>query len=96
MRLPWGRLIADLEKFTANIIVVNDGSTDETDLDCCIVFFYYLYKLPRSIKERAGHCGQDFKKAVELGYRYAITIDSDGQHFAKDLPVFLAKDQGIP
>jgi uncharacterized protein (DUF2062 family) len=28
---------------------------------------------------------------VELGYLYAITIDSDGQHFAKDLPLFLQK-----
>ncbi|RYG53252.1 MAG: DUF2062 domain-containing protein, partial [Chitinophagaceae bacterium] len=29
-----------------------------------------------------------FAKAREMGYNYAITIDSDGQHFASDLPVF--------
>lgn len=32
-----------------------------------------------------------FNKAIALGYNYAITIDSDGQHFAKDLPLFLDK-----
>jgi glycosyltransferase involved in cell wall biosynthesis len=32
-----------------------------------------------------------FKKAVEYGYDYAITIDSDGQHFAEDLPKFIEK-----
>ena len=32
-----------------------------------------------------------FRQAVSLGYDYAITIDSDGQHFAKDLPLFIDK-----
>src|SRR6476620_12271402 len=30
-----------------------------------------------------------FKKSVELGFHYAITIDSDGQHYPHDIPVFL-------
>jgi glycosyltransferase involved in cell wall biosynthesis len=34
---------------------------------------------------------QGFKRAVEKGYDYAISIDSDGQHFAEDLPKFLQK-----
>jgi uncharacterized protein (DUF2062 family) len=28
---------------------------------------------------------------LQKGYEYAITIDSDGQHFAKDLPTFMNK-----
>ncbi len=37
------------------------------------------------------------KKANELGYQYAITIDSDGQHFADEIPKFLEKvDPGKP
>ena len=32
-----------------------------------------------------------FKRAVELGYDYAISIDSDGQHYADDLPLFIEK-----
>ena len=30
-----------------------------------------------------------FERAVEKGFRYAITIDSDGQHFAEDIPRFI-------
>jgi len=32
---------------------------------------------------------QGFKHAIGKGYRYAVTIDSDGQHFPDDLPLFL-------
>ena len=33
---------------------------------------------------------KDFQtKAKELKYDYAITIDSDGQHFPDDIPLFL-------
>jgi len=39
---------------------------------------------------------QGFKRAIELGYSYAITIDSDGQHFAADLPAFLGKLEEHP
>ncbi|MEO5984642.1 MAG: DUF2062 domain-containing protein, partial [Ferruginibacter sp.] len=37
-----------------------------------------------------------FEYANGKGYKYAITIDSDGQHFAKDLPAFLNKLQHEP
>ena len=30
-----------------------------------------------------------FRKAQELGFDYAITIDADGQHFASDIPCFV-------
>src|SRR5690606_27606948 len=32
---------------------------------------------------------QGFELATSLGYRFAITIDSDGQHFPDDIPVFI-------
>jgi hypothetical protein len=34
-------------------------------------------------------CDKDLRKRLELGFDYAISIDSDGQHFADDLPVFI-------
>jgi glycosyltransferase involved in cell wall biosynthesis len=37
-----------------------------------------------------------FKYAVSKGYDYAITIDSDGQHFAKDLPAFIEESERMP
>ena len=37
-----------------------------------------------------------FKHATELGYSHAITMDADGQHFAEDIPKFLAVAQAQP
>ena len=37
-----------------------------------------------------------FRHAVKSGYDYAITIDSDGQHFADDLHKFLTKLEDHP
>jgi glycosyltransferase involved in cell wall biosynthesis len=31
-----------------------------------------------------------FKRAVSAGFRYAVTIDADGQHFADDIPLFIS------
>jgi len=37
-----------------------------------------------------------FKEAVSLGFDRAITIDSDGQHFASDIPIFFKKLEDNP
>ena len=58
-----------IAKITRNIIVVNDGCTDDTH-------------------QRILNSGLE-GVYVELGYEYAITIDSDGQHFPEDIPLFL-------
>lgn len=83
-------VVQDVLKYTANIIIVNDGSTDATK-DIVGDFrnlVFISYEKNRG-KGYALRCG--FKKAIELGYLHAITIDSDGQHFAKDLPSFIDK-----
>ena len=75
-------------QYSEDVIVVNDGSTDRTSaiLD--------LYPGIQRINI-AGNTGkgwalrQGFSHAIERGYRYAITIDSDGQHFPDDLQAFL-------
>jgi glycosyltransferase involved in cell wall biosynthesis len=81
-------VIEDISEYTDNIIVVNDGSTDTThDI---------LKKFPKitciEFQKNQGKgfaLREGFKKAFDLGYEYAISIDSDGQHQASDLPVFL-------
>src|SRR5436190_6708211 len=84
------RVIDDVSGFTTNILVVNDGSTDQTEqiLKSCsgIRVVSYAKNQGKGFALRAG-----FRKAVELGFEYAITIDSDGQHFADDLPAFIEK-----
>lgn len=85
-----GGVIDDVSGYTKNIIVVNDGSTDQT---LSILQSFPFIKLV-SYEKNVGKgwaLRQGFKYATELGYHFAISIDSDGQHFAKDLPSFLDK-----
>ncbi len=81
-------LLENLQKFNACIIVVNDGSTDETpDILERFTGIHSISYTPNKGKGIALR--QGFMKAVSLGYQYAISIDSDGQHFARDIPAFL-------
>lgn len=81
-------VIEDVSCYTSNIIVVNDGSTDDTS--DILTGFTGIEKVSYSVNQGKGWAiRQGIKRALELGYDYAITIDSDGQHFAKDLPVFI-------
>lgn len=84
------QVITDVLAYTNQVIVVNDGSTDSTadilNKFPALKIVSYSPNKGKGIALRTG-----FKKAIEFGYQYAITIDSDGQHFAKDLPLFLNK-----
>ena len=37
-----------------------------------------------------------FRKALEMGFSYAITLDGDGQHYPEDIPLFLKANQEHP
>ncbi|WP_459209519.1 DUF2062 domain-containing protein [Aquimarina rhabdastrellae] len=83
------RVLDGVLSYTNNVIVVNDGATDETPQ----ILSQYKNRIELiTFSENKGKgvaLRVAFKKASELGYDYAITIDSDGQHYPKDLPVFL-------
>jgi len=80
-------------KYTSNIIVVNDGSTDGTKE----VLKSYLQNNSLHLVSYSENRGkgwalrQGFIRALQLGYEYVITIDSDGQHFPEDLEAFIHK-----
>jgi glycosyltransferase involved in cell wall biosynthesis len=82
------RVLDSVLQFTSNIIIVNDGSTDTTSEILAaysqLVQIHHTKNSGKGIALRNG-----FKKAIELDYHYAITIDSDGQHFASDIPNFI-------
>lgn len=81
--------------FTNNVIIVNDGSTDDTAI--LLKRYDFLTQIHLSKNKGKGFAlRQAFQKAEELGYHYGITIDSDGQHFADDLPVFLEELEKEP
>jgi len=82
------RVIDGVLDYTENIIVVNDGSTDSTSEILKNYTQITVLNLPEN-KGKGNGLKTGFRKAKELGFDYAITIDSDGQHYPDDIPVFV-------
>ena len=78
-----------------DVIVVNDGSTNNTKklLEECNDITLVSYDKNRG-KGYALKTG--FRKALEMGFAYAITIDADGQHNPNDIPKFLDANKRHP
>jgi glycosyltransferase involved in cell wall biosynthesis len=77
------------EKLGYPIIVVNDGSTDDTP-EILSEFGDQIILLNNRINQGKGiSLRKGFDKGIELGADYAITIDSDGQHYPSDIPLFV-------
>ncbi len=85
--------IADVVKrcyqHTDQIIVVLDGEPEKSlqalkdaDLHPTIVSY-------SKNKGKGDALKEGFKKAILMGFEYAITIDSDGQHYPEDIPSFI-------
>jgi len=90
-----GPLLRDLQQYHPKIIVVNDGSTDNTEE--VLSLFPEISVLSYSPNRGKGYAlRQGFRSAREQGFEYAISIDSDGQHDAADLPRFLEKLEEVP
>ena len=88
-------VITAVSAYTHDILVVNDGSTDQTA--AILERFPYVrvhHQYPNQGKGMALRNG--FKFADSLGFEYALTIDSDGQHFAEDIPWFIEKIKAEP
>lgn len=83
------QVINDVLEYTTNVYVVNDGSTDST-ANLLKEYSDRVKLISYTTNQGKGNALQlGFKEAFKDGYLYAITIDSDGQHYASDLPVFL-------
>jgi 3-hydroxymyristoyl/3-hydroxydecanoyl-(acyl carrier protein) dehydratase len=81
-------VLRDFLNYTTHILVINDGSTDNTA--------EILQRFPRirsiTFQKNRGKgfaLNRGFDLAEQLGYDYAVTVDSDAQHKAADLQTFL-------
>ncbi|MCT2564376.1 DUF2062 domain-containing protein [Chryseobacterium herbae] len=82
------RVIDGVLDYTDDIIAVSDGSTDSTAHILADYSQITVISLPEN-KGKGNGLKIGFRKAKELGYHYTITIDSDGQHYPDDIPVFV-------
>ncbi len=89
------RVVDGVLKYTEHIIIVNDGATDSTpDI---LKSYPNLEQIHFPINKGKGIALREgFIKAHQLGYAYAITIDSDGQHYPEDIAVFISAIENSP
>ena len=82
------RVLRGVLAYTDNVVVINDGSTDDTSK--ILAAFPSLTTVSYAKNKGKGFALRTaFHHALAAGYDYAISIDSDAQHFPDDLPTFL-------
>lgn len=77
-----------------DVIVVNDGSTDNTAGMLCGLDITLLTHERNRGKGMALKTG--LKYAQEKSFTHAVTIDADGQHFPEDIPLLMEKSDSAP
>ncbi len=88
-------VLSEVRRYAADVIVVDDGSTDATASILAAADDLTVVRHARNRgKGRALQTG--LRKALELGFAYAITLDSDGQHYPASIPAFVAEIEAHP
>lgn len=88
-----GTLLQVLERvkpFVTDVWVINDGSTDDTvEILSHVSYPVTVISYPKN--RGKGHALRTgFQCAMEKGFDYAVTLDSDGQHYPEDIPLLTA------
>ena len=88
------RVIGDVRRYCTDVLVVNDGSTDST---AGIIAGAGVGSISYAPNRGKGYAlRRALRYAAEHGYRYMLTIDSDGQHYASDIPNSSKRSQRPP
>jgi len=83
------KVIGSALEHCKDVIVVSDGADDATRSEI-LRFGDSIDHIGYSPNRGKGYALRTaLKRAGERGFDYAITMDSDGQHFADDIPLFL-------
>lgn len=86
------KVVADVHRVVDTVIVVDDGSNDGT---AALLDKATGNERPEKVLTHPKNCGKGAALKTGLtytrqqGFRYAVTVDADGQHRADDIPALL-------
>ena len=88
-------VVADVKRYCLDVIVVDDGCTDGTDAVLADIEGVTVVVHSRN-RGKGTALKSGFRKALEMGFCYAITVDADGQHYGADINNFLEANKKHP
>lgn len=93
---PLDALLPELIKTAppSNVCVVDDASKDGTDAVCARQKIEYISLQTNQGKGAALQCG--FNHLMAKNAKWILTMDADGQHSVKDIPLFLNRARENP
>lgn len=86
------KVVADVHRVVDTVFVVDDGSNDGTT---ALLDKATSNERPEKVLTHPKNCGKGaalktgLTYARQQGFRYAVTVDADGQHRADDIPALL-------
>lgn len=86
------KVVADVHRVVDTVFVVDDGSNDGT---AALLDKATDNERPEKVLTHPKNCGKGaalktgLTYARQQGFRYAVTVDADGQHRADDIPALL-------
>ena len=86
------KVVADVHRVVDTVLVVDDGSNDGT---AALLDKATGNERPEKVLTHPKNCGKGaalktgLTYARQQGFRYAMTVDADGQHRADDIPALL-------
>lgn len=86
------KVVADVHRVVDTVFVVDDGSNDGT---AALLDKVTGNERPEKVLTHPKNCGKGaalktgLTYARQQGFRYAVTVDADGQHRADDIPALL-------
>ena len=85
------QVVEGVHRHCNQVIIVNDGSTDATsEVLTTLSEGVEVVTFPQN-KGKGAALVAGFRRAKEMGFTHAITIDADGQHFPDDIPVLTSQ-----
>lgn len=94
-----GKTIGEVVRATLcecdDVIVVDDGCTDDTSEVLSRIDSITIIRHSRN-RGKGSALKSGFRKAQEMGFAYAITLDGDGQHYPRDIANLLKTNQEHP